>query len=55
MGKNMQISSQKSKSVLLRPKNEKKIIAISFFVTEICNKNYEILGNFSSILPKKNN
>ena len=35
-GKNMQISSQKSKSVSLRPINEKKIIAISFFVREIC-------------------
>ena len=32
----MQISSQKSKSVSLRPKNEKKITTISFFVTEIC-------------------
>ena len=35
-GKNMQISSQRSKSVSLRPKNEKKIIVISFFVREIC-------------------
>ena len=32
----MQISSQKSKSVSLRPKNEKKIITVSFFVREIC-------------------
>ena len=55
MGKNMQISSQKSKSVSLRPKNEKKIIAISFFVKEICHKNNEILGDFSFILHKKNN
>ena len=36
MGKNMQISSQRSISVSIRPKNEKKIIAISFFVREIC-------------------
>ena len=36
MGKNMQISSQKSKSVLLRPKNENKIIAISFYDKEMC-------------------
>ena len=50
----MKISSQKSKSVSLRPKNE-KIIAITFFVKEICHKNYEILGDFSSIPHKKNN
>ena len=46
MGKNMQISLQKSKSVSVRPKNEKKIIAISIFVKEIGHKNYEILGDF---------
>ena len=46
MGKNMQMSFQKIKSVLSRPKIDKKIIAISFFVTEICQKNYEILGDF---------
>ena len=32
-----------------------KIIVISFFVTEICHKNYEILGDASFILHKKNN
>ena len=46
-GKNMQMSSQKIKSVSSRPKNEKKIIAISFFVAEIC-----LLKNRSGLKPK---
>ena len=33
----------------------KRIIAISFIFSEMCQKNYEILGEFSSFPHKKNN
>ena len=44
MGKNSQKFESEVEIVSPRPKNENKIIAISFFVMEIC-QDYEILGD----------
>ena len=45
MGKNSIKLDLEVEIVSSRPKNENKIIAIYFFVTEIC-QDYEIVGDF---------